>query len=101
MGLVKDGQAGGLGGADKKTGASGKDTHQKTDERHLVVIARFKPAASPFDAGGMAGASSLLGSATGAIQSAVSAAESAMSTIPGMQMFIKEDKKDLESRKGI
>ncbi len=99
MGIVSDDQAGGLGGADKKTGAHGKDTHQKSDERHIVVIARYKPAPSGFSAAGMQSASGLIGSVTGAVEGATNAVESAMNSIPGLQMFIKEDKKDSPSEK--
>lgn len=97
--MVTEEQSPGLGGADKKTGAHGKDTHQQSDERQIVVIARFKPAESVFSQSGMASASGLIGSVTGAAEKAVSAVESVMASIPGIQMFIKEDKKDSSSEK--
>lgn len=97
--LVGDNQSGSLGGADKQTGAHGENTHQKSDERHIVLIARYKPAASPFSATDMATASDMIGSVTGAVGKAVSAVEDVMASIPGLQMFIKEDKQDTTSQK--
>jgi hypothetical protein len=97
--ILGDSQSGSLGGADKKTGAHGKDTHQKSDERHIVIIARYKPKASPFSATDMASTEGLIGSVTGAVEKAVSAVEDVMASIPGLQMFIKEDKQDSPSEK--
>jgi hypothetical protein len=97
--IVGDNQADSLGGADKKTGAHGENTHQKSDERHIAIIARYKPEASVFSATDMASASDLIGSVTGAVGKAVSAVEDVMASIPGLQMFIKEDKKDSPSEK--
>ena len=90
---------GSLGGGDKKPGATGKNTFQISNTRQIVVIARYEPAPTPFTAAGMSTADSLIGSVTGAVQKGVDAAESAMAMIPGLQMFIKEDKKESTSQK--
>lgn len=98
-GLITDEQADDLGGADKKPGAHGKDTYQLTNERQIVLIARYKPAPAGFSADAMQSASGLISSVSGAAEKAANAAEDAMASIPGLQMFIKEDKKDSPSDK--
>jgi hypothetical protein len=97
--MVNDNQAGSLGGADKKAGAHGDNTYETAHERQLLIIARYKPAPTVFSADGMASAGGLLSSVTGAIEKATNAVEDAMASIPGLQMFIKEDKKDSPSAK--
>lgn len=97
--MLKPGQAGGMGGGDKTTGSHGKDTHQVSNERHIVVVARFKPKPSVFTAGGMDSAAGLLSSVTGAVDKVVGAVEDVMASIPGIQMFIKEDKTASPSEK--
>ena len=88
-GLVNDSQAGNMGGADKPAGAQADNTFQSNKVKQLLFLVRYKPADAGFDTGG---ATSMLGGITGAIEGAVSAAEDVMASIPGLDMFIKEDK---------
>ena len=97
--MVNDSQSGDLGGAGKETGAHGENTHQVSSVRQLVLIARFKPAAGLMGASDIGAATSLVGKVTGAVEKGVDAAESAMASIPGLQMLIKEDKKESPSEK--
>lgn len=76
-------------------GEQTEETHQQVNARQLVVMVRFKPAAG-LDT---AAASSLMGGITNPIESAVGAIESAAASIPGLDMFIKEEKKETESEK--
>jgi len=87
--FVSDDQAGAVGGGDKPAGAQAENTFQNNKVKQLVVLVRYKPADAGFDTGG---ASSMVGGVTGAIQGAVDAVESVMASIPGLDMFIKEDK---------
>ncbi|MCW3092356.1 MAG: hypothetical protein JWP81_3425 [Ferruginibacter sp.] len=70
------------------------ETFQNIRPRNLVVMVRFKPAGSldTSAAGGM------LSGITNPIDKAVGAIEGAMDNIPGLNMFIKEDKKESESQ---
>lgn len=65
-----------------------EETQQQINPRQLVVMVRFKPA------GGLdtAGASGLMGGITNPIEGAVSAIESAAASIPGLNMFLTEEK---------
>lgn len=94
--FVNNNQASGMGGADKPAGAQADNTFQDNKVKQLVVMVRYKPAASPFDTGA---ASSMLGGVTGAIDNAVNAAEGAMASIPGLNLFIKEEKRESKSEK--
>src|ERR1700754_4222763 len=99
-GFVNDGQAAGVGGKSEPGGTQADNTFQSNKVKQLVFIVRYKP--KPPDPAGMldtASASSLLGGVTGAVEGAVSAAENAMASIPGLNMFIKEEKKDSTSEK--
>src|SRR6476660_5672082 len=71
-----------------------EETHQQVIEKQLLVMVRFKP-------GGLdtAPAAGLLGSVTNPIESAVGAIESAVASIPGLNMFITEEKKESGSEK--
>jgi len=94
-GLVNDNQAGSMGGADKPAGAHAENTFQNNKIKQLVFLVRFKPAAAGgFDTGAATG---MLGGVTGAIEGAVSAVEQGMASIPGLDMFIKEDKAEKSS----
>ncbi len=96
--FVSNDQASGVGGNSKSAGAQADNTFQDNKIKQLVVLVRFKPkpAAAGFDT---SAATSMLGGVTGAIEGAVSAAESAAASIPGLDMFIKEEKKDSSSEK--
>ena len=76
-------------------GEQTEETHQQVNARQLVVMVRFKPAAG-LDTGA---ASSLMGGISNPIESAVSAVESAAASIPGLDMFLKEEKKETDSEK--
>ena len=90
MGLVNENQAGGMGGADKPAGAQAENTFQNNKIKQLLVLVRYKPApAGGFDTGAATG---MLSGVTGAIEGAVSAVEQGMASIPGLDMFIREDK---------
>ncbi len=71
-----------------------EETQQQINARQLVVMVRFKP-------GGLdtSSASGLLGGITNPIESAVGAIESAAASIPGLNMFLTEDKKETSSEK--
>lgn len=97
--MVNDSQSGDMGGGDKETGAHGENTHQVAYVRQLVIIARFKPAKSMISDADVSSAAGLVGKVTGAVEKGIDAAESAMASIPGLQMLIKEDKKDSPSEK--
>jgi hypothetical protein len=68
-------------------------TNQIIDERHLVVMVRFKPAAGL----NTNSATSMLGGVTSAVDGAVSAVEGAIASIPGLNMFITEEKNNNKS----
>lgn len=76
-------------------GTQSEETHQQVNARQLVVMVRFKPS------GGLdtAGASSLMGGITNPIEGAVSAIENAAASIPGLNMFLTEEKKESSSEK--
>ncbi|MEO6541617.1 MAG: hypothetical protein ABIN74_11515, partial [Ferruginibacter sp.] len=63
--------------------------------RQLVVMVRFKPAGG-LDTGA---ASGLMGGISNPIEGAVSAIESVAASIPGLNMFLKEEKKETASEK--
>jgi hypothetical protein len=67
-----------------------QQTFEWKDVRQLVVLIRYKPAA----AGGydMGGATSMLSSITDKVDAVTSAIEDVMSNIPGLDMFVKEEK---------
>ena len=71
-----------------------QETHQQINAKQLLVLVRFKP-------GGLdtAAAGSLLGSVSNPIDSAVGAIESAAASIPGLNMFITEEKNNSSSEK--
>lgn len=95
--MVNDSQANGMGGAGKPNGAQEENTFQTNAVKQLVVLVRYKPApAGGFDTGA---ASGMLSGVTGAIDNAVNAVEGAMASIPGLNLFIKEEKKDSPSEK--
>lgn len=96
--MVNEGQAAGMGGADKAAGAHGENTFQVSKTKQIIAFIRFKPA-SVYSAQGMSAASGLISSATNAVDSAVGAVENAMASIPGLKMMIKEEKKDSPSEK--
>jgi hypothetical protein len=70
-----------------------EETNQIIDERHLVVMVRFKPAAGL----NTSSATSMLGGVTSAVDGAVSAVEGAIASIPGLNMFITEEKNNNKS----
>ena len=72
-----------------------EETHQQINARQLVVMVRFKPAGG-LDTGAAAG---LMGGITNPIDSAVSAIESAAASIPGLNMFLTEEKNKTTSEK--
>ena len=71
-----------------------EETHQRINPRQLVVLVRYKPGGLD-----MASAGSMVGKLTNPIEGAVSAIESAAASIPGLNMFIKEEKKETSSEK--
>lgn len=71
-----------------------EETHQQVKEKQLVVMVRYRPGG--LNTGGAAG---LLGGVTNPIESAVGAIESAAASIPGLNMFISEEKKETSSEK--
>lgn len=91
-------QAAGMGGAGKPAGMQADNTFQNKDVRQLVVLVRYKPK-PPENFGDQTVAANMLQGVTGAIDSAVGAAEGAMASIPGLDMFIKEKKTDSTSDK--
>lgn len=97
-GFVSNDQAAGMGGSSQPNGGQAENTFQSNKIKQLVVMVRFKPKppAAGFDT---SAAGSMLGGITGAVEGAVSAAENAMASIPGLNMFIKEEKKDSPSEK--
>ena len=97
-GFVNNDQASGVGGSSEPSGTQADNTFQSNKIKQLVVMVRYKPkpAAPGFDTGAAAG---MLDGITGAVEGAVSAAENAMASIPGLNMFIKEEKKDSTSEK--
>ena len=100
MSLVSSQQAAGMGGAGKPAGAQADNTFQNKEIRQLVVLVRYKPKPPPqAELDTMSAAEGMVKSVTGAIDSAVDAAESAISSIPGLEMFIKEKKTDSPSEK--
>jgi len=72
-----------------------EETHQQINARQLVVMVRFKPAGG-LDTSSAAG---LMGDITNPIEGAASAIESAAASIPGLNMFLTEEKKETESEK--
>ncbi len=95
--FVSNDQASGMGGADKPAGAQAENTYQDNKIKQLVVLVRYKPKpAGGFDTGA---AASMLDGVTSAVEGAVSAAESAIASIPGLNLFIKEEKKDSTAEK--
>lgn len=72
-----------------------EETHQQVNAKQLVVMVRFKPG------GGLdtSSASGLMGGITNPIEGAVSAIESAAASIPGLNMFLTEEKKRLLLKK--
>jgi len=101
MGLVTPQQAAGMGGADKPAGAHAENTFQNKEVRQLVILVRYKPKPpeenDPFK--DMSAAEGMMKGATGAMEKAAGAVEDAMSNIPGLDMFIKEKKKDSTAEK--
>lgn len=97
-GFVNNDQANGVGGKSEPSGTQAENTFQSNKVKQLVVLVRYKPkpAAPGLDTAGAAG---MLESVTGAVEGAVSAAENAAASIPGLNMFIKEEKKDSSSEK--
>lgn len=71
-----------------------EETHQQLNAKQLVVMVRFKPGGLDTSA-----ASGLLGGISNPIESAVGAIESAVASIPGLNMFITEEKKETSSEK--
>ena len=74
-----------------------EETHQQVNARQLVVMVRFKPAGG-LDTSSAAG---LMGGVTNPIEGAVSAIESAAASIPGLNMFLTEEKKKPNQKKNI
>ena len=101
MGLVTPQQASGMGGADKPAGAKAENTFQNKEIRQLVILVRYKPKPpennDPFK--DMSAAEGMMKGVTGAVEKAVGAVEDVMSNIPGLEMFIKEKKKDSTAEK--
>ncbi len=64
-----------------------EETHKVLSRKQLVVLVRFKPGG--FDTGAAEG---MVGKITSPIEGALDAVEGAMASIPGLNMFIKEDK---------
>ncbi|MBP6623714.1 MAG: hypothetical protein KA198_01000 [Chitinophagaceae bacterium] len=91
-------QASNVGGANNSPGATGENTFQNFKEKQLIIL--IKPGK---DDGGfgdsMAAAGGMISSVTSKIDSAVSAIESVAESIPGLDLFIKEKKKDSQSEK--
>ncbi|HEX9513135.1 MAG TPA: hypothetical protein VF939_21745 [Puia sp.] len=98
-GLVTPQQAAGMGGAGKPAGAQADNTFQNKEVRQLMVLVRYKPKPPEKKFGDLSAAESMTKGVTGAIESAVGAIEDVMSNIPGLEMFIKEKKKDSTSQK--
>lgn len=72
-------------------------THTLQELRQLVVLVRpCKPATNPLN-DKMATADSMVSKVTDKVDSAASAAENAMASIPGLDMLIKENKKQFQS----
>lgn len=95
--MVNGSQANGMGGAGKPAGAQEENTFQTNAIKQLVVLVRYKPApAGGFDTSAATG---MLSGVTGAIDNAVNAVEGAMASIPGLNLFIKEEKKESTSEK--
>lgn len=71
---------------------------EMNDLRQLVVFIRHKAPAPAGLGGELAAAEGMVSKVTGAVEAATSAVESAMAAIPGLNMFIKEDKKNIEAQ---
>jgi hypothetical protein len=95
--FVSNDQAAGVGGSSQPSGVQGDNTFQDNNVKQLLVMVRYKPA--PSGAFDTAAAGGMLDGITGAIEGAASAAESVMDSIPGLNMFIKEEPKDSKSEK--
>ena len=78
-------------------GEQTQDTHKENGLRQLVVFVRQKAPSTGLD-GGLAAAESMVDKVTGAVEGAASAVEGAMASIPGLNMLIKEDKKESTSQ---
>src|SRR5258708_10607236 len=98
-GLVTPQQAAGMGGAGKPAGAQADNTFQNKEVRQLMVLVRYKPKPPEKKFGDLSAAESMTKGVTGAIESAVGGIEDVMSKIPGLEMFIKENKKDSTCQK--
>lgn len=78
-----------------------QQTEQKykmNDLRQLVVFIRRKMPLGNGFGGELAAAEGMVSKVSNAVEGAVSAAESAMASIPGLNMIIKEDKKETTSQ---
>ncbi len=64
-----------------------EETHKVLSRKQLVVLVRFKPGG--YDTGAAEG---MVGKISNPIEDAIGAVEDAMASIPGLNMFIKEDK---------
>ncbi len=71
-------------------GALAENTHRETDLRQIVVFIREKAPGPASDS--LAGASALAGGVAGAVENAAAAVENAAASIPGLNMFLKEEK---------
>ncbi len=74
-------------------GPNTNQTHSMASKRRLLLFVRYKPSMAESDATGM------VDSVAGSVAGAISTVESAVSNIPGLNMFIKEDKAGSKSEK--
>lgn len=68
--------------------------YEMNDLRQLVVFIRRKAPSGGGLGDGLAAAEGMVSKVSNAVESAVSAAESAMASIPGLNMIVKEEKKE-------
>lgn len=80
---------------------SDPQTQQKfemNDQRQIVIFIRRKAPTAGGLGGELAAAEGMVSKVTGAIESATSAVEGALASIPGLNMIIKEEKKETSSQ---
>jgi hypothetical protein len=96
--FLSDQQAASVGGAENKAGATGENTFQNIKEKQLVVF--VKPGKKSSGLGDdLTAAGGLISGVTDKIDGAVSAIEDVASSIPGLDLFIKEKKVESASEK--
>lgn len=72
--------------------------YEMNERRQLVVFIRRKAPSAGGLGGELAAADSMVSKVTNAVESAAGAVESTMASIPGLNMIIKEDKKENNSQ---